>query len=97
MKSSKAMILAVMNAILAIAKRSLKNSGLQRGLKPVRGIISFCSKSRSCALKVRRLLSLVVGCSKHCDFLDFIGVHFSRDSTDDLVCLLLLLCRFNTG
>ena len=35
MKSSKAMILAVMDAILAIAKRSLKNSGLQRGLQPV--------------------------------------------------------------
>ena len=34
MKSSKAMILAVMDAILAIAKRSLKNSGLQRGLNP---------------------------------------------------------------
>ena len=34
MKSSEAMILAVINAILATAKRSLKNSGLQRGLNP---------------------------------------------------------------
>ena len=33
-KSSEAMILAVMNAIFAIAQRSLKNSGLQRGLNP---------------------------------------------------------------
>ena len=33
-KSNDAMILAVMNAILAIAKRSLKNSGLRRGLSP---------------------------------------------------------------
>ena len=32
MKSSEAMILAVMNAIFAIALRSLKISGLQRGL-----------------------------------------------------------------
>ena len=32
--SSKAMILAVMDAILAIAQRSLKNSGIQRGLNP---------------------------------------------------------------
>ena len=34
MKPSAAMILAVMNAILAIAQRSLKNSGLHRGLNP---------------------------------------------------------------
>ena len=32
MKSSEAMIFAVMSAIFAIAERSLKNSGLQRGL-----------------------------------------------------------------
>ena len=32
--SSEAMILAVMNAIFAIAYRSLKNSGPQRGLNP---------------------------------------------------------------
>ena len=32
MESSEAMILAVMNAIFAIAQRSLKNSGLQQGL-----------------------------------------------------------------
>ena len=32
MKSREAMILVVMNAILAIAWRSLKNSGLWRGL-----------------------------------------------------------------
>ena len=32
MKSSNAMILAVMDSILAIVLRSLKNSGLQRGL-----------------------------------------------------------------
>ena len=34
MKSSEAMIFAVMNAIFTIASRSLKNSGLQRGLNP---------------------------------------------------------------
>ena len=34
MKSSGAMILAVMNAIFEIAERNLKNSGLQRGLNP---------------------------------------------------------------
>ena len=37
MKSSKAMILAVLDAILALAQRSLKypkNLGLQRGLSP---------------------------------------------------------------
>ena len=33
-QSSKAMILAVINAILAITKRSLKKSGLQLGLNP---------------------------------------------------------------
>ena len=34
MSSEEAMILAVMDAISAIAKTSLKNSGLQRGLNP---------------------------------------------------------------
>ena len=34
MKSSEAMIFAVTNAIFTIAQRSLKNSGLQRGLNP---------------------------------------------------------------
>ena len=34
MKSSQAMILALMNTILAIAQKSLENSGLQRGLTP---------------------------------------------------------------
>ena len=33
-QSSEAMIPAVMNAILAIEQRSLKNSGSQRGLNP---------------------------------------------------------------
>ena len=32
--TSEAMIFAVMNAIFTIALRSLKNSGLQRGLNP---------------------------------------------------------------
>ena len=33
-KSSEALILAVMTAILAIADKGLKNSGFQRGLNP---------------------------------------------------------------
>ena len=33
-ESSEAMIFAVMSAIFAIAERSLKNSGLQRGFNP---------------------------------------------------------------
>ena len=31
------------------------------------------------------VLSLVFGCTKHCDFLDFIGANVTRDSTCDLV------------
>ena len=31
------------------------------------------------------VLSLLFGCTKHCDFLDFIGANVTWDSTSDLV------------
>ena len=47
MKSSEAVILAVMSAIFAIASRGLKKSGLQRGLSP-----KFSAYFAQCQLEV---------------------------------------------